>query len=56
MNKTQKELLALIYFDLDCVDTIEVEQRSRYHFELAKGNLKDLMKELKIKEHGETDE
>lgn len=50
MNKEQKELLALIYWGLGNVRSNELEEDDRYYLNLARGNLKDLMKELKIKE------
>jgi hypothetical protein len=55
MNKKQKELLALIYWDLGCIAP-QKDDFDGIHLELAKGNLQDLMKELKIKEHGENEE
>jgi hypothetical protein len=57
MNKEQKELLALIYWDLGCVEPRNiVDSDERIHLELAITNLKDLMEQLKIKEHGENEE
>lgn len=54
MNKNQKELLALIYWDLGCINKKNfADMDERAHFELAVLNLKDLMEQLKIKEHGD---
>ena len=44
INKKQKELLELIYYDLDCIDTTDFDKDNKYHLRLAKGNLKDLIK------------
>lgn len=54
MNKQTKETLALIYFDLDCVSFTHLDDDGKYHLNLALGNLKDIMKKNKIKEHGDT--
>lgn len=51
MNKKQKELLSLIAWDIGCV--IPKGKDNKYHYNLAIGNLMDLMRQLKIKEHGE---
>jgi hypothetical protein len=53
MNKQQQELLALILWDMELVNTNELDKSNRAHLKLAKGNLKDLLKQLNIKEHGE---
>jgi hypothetical protein len=50
INKQQKELLKLIDWDLNMVNTNELDEDSRYFLELARGNLKDLIKELKLGE------
>jgi hypothetical protein len=50
MNKQQKDLLALICWDLGCVSPQNLWGDDEYHFNLAMGNLKDLMQQLNIKE------
>jgi hypothetical protein len=49
MNKQQKELLRLIYWDLGLIKTNELDNDDRYYLNLCIGNLKDLIKELNIK-------
>jgi hypothetical protein len=43
--------LALVLWDLGLVEPKDKD--SKYHFKLAYGNLKDLLKQLKIKEYDE---
>lgn len=53
MEKKDKELLALIYFDLCAMDEKGLSQDNLYRLQLAKNNLKDFCRKLKIKPHGE---
>jgi hypothetical protein len=55
MNKEQKELLALIYWDLGCIDIKRIPDKDdMIHLNIARLNLKTLMRRLDIAEHGDT--
>jgi len=41
MEKKIKEILRLIYFDLETINQKEIKKDNLYHLKLAKGNLKD---------------
>ena len=43
MNKREREILRIIYYDLGCM-TNPRDKDNLYHFKLAKGNLIDLIK------------
>jgi hypothetical protein len=46
-----KEMLKLIYFDLETINQKEIKKDNLYHLKLAKGNLKDSIQTI---ERGET--
>jgi hypothetical protein len=48
MNKKQKDLVALICWDLEMIEEKELSEDNKYHLNLALGNLRDFMKELNI--------
>jgi hypothetical protein len=51
MNKEQKELLALVYWDLGCIDIKRIPDKDdMIHLNIARLNLKDLMVKLDIAE------
>jgi hypothetical protein len=47
MNKEEKALLKVIFYDLDCMNAKELKGDNLYHFKLAKRNLKDLTDKFK---------
>jgi hypothetical protein len=43
MNKKDRELKAIIFHDLECLELKDTED-NKYHYKLLKGNLEDLFK------------